>query len=1369
MAGGNALRYGLNQLLDHGRNLPRCSLKWEQTLGPGHVLPYAELSIDATPGTKLIFLRSQIVPRVRERLGRTTVLRPLARFFSTLLLCAIGSACTFAQGQALPAQIRLDETRLVKLSGTLHPLARPENDRGAVSDSFPADRLIVLVNPPADRKHALEQFLREAHAPGSPAYHKWISPEEFGTRFGARDEDVQQVQSWLQSHGFSVARLSKSRHFLEFSGTAAQVREALHAEIHQYEVEGNFYYSISTDVSIPDTLAPLIHGFAPLNTFPLTSYVHTAGRGTLSPKTGRVQPEFTTTAGGSTFYALSPEDFATQYNIGPQYQAGTNGTGTTIGIVGTSNLNLSMVDAFRKLYGLPGDNTQVVIDGEDPGVGLAPNVEGFLDVELSGAVAPKATVNYYIAGGNHFQSSLVLATMRAIEDNQADILSLSYGECEQLLGPVGNQLWSTMWEEAAAQGQTVLVASGDSGPATCGFGLISSGGLLTPIGLSVNGLASTPWNVAVGGTDFFYSDYASGGTSITSLWNPTNDANFGSLKAPLPEQPWDNPLGLNIKPLLTHPLVIPGGAGGGGPSVCSQFTPSGTTFVCAGGYPKPAWQNAPGVPTDGVRDLPDVSLFAASGKNLSAYAICAEPGDCAPVTTGDPQVLLVGGTSASTPAMAGVMALVNQRFGRQGQANFTLYALARQQQQPSVFHDITIGTNDVLCFNSTPGCTTPVPVPNLPLSIASYGVYAAGPGYDLATGLGSLDVDALIGNWNKITFLPTSTTLQITPSSIMHGTAVNITTTVTANTASAVPPSGEVNIKTTAPVPLRVDFVPLAGGTGSTNWNYFPGGTYQVTAQYFGDGTFKASTSPASTLTVTPEASTTALTLQYENLDPVARPIIQTGTVPNGGQAPFSSIWTFQAQPSGLVPQIFSDATGTATFTDGSTSVTVPLNSQGVAAWSPRVLAIGAHSVTVNYSGDASYNPSTAGPLTFTVTKGTPEFAAVLEARPVSFGLNSPPTYLAGSTAIIHVLLRALNSFVPPSGNVTVSFGSLTQTAALTADTFSNQGLAAVNFTFANVAPGAYQLSATYVGDANWNASAFFGATYNFATATASATTTSLSLTPSSVDSSGAVKFTVTVAAPQGTTLSPTGIASLVANGTIFSSVGLIPSPVPNTPVSTGTATVPATAIPSGALQVMAVYSGSLGFAPSSSTMVPLTVTFTDFTMSAGVSRVLVKSGQSATVPLLLSGPNGGSTTVSLACLPSSASFGCTVSPLTQTVTGATSASLTINAFIPGTTSTARLETIGARRGLLAASAGFVFAFFLVFTLPRRELRRALLLSFAFLAIGTFAAGCGSSSSPPPPPPPPPNLNAPPGTYTVVVTAISGGITHNVRVTVIIQ
>ncbi|MGA2422263.1 MAG: S53 family peptidase, partial [Candidatus Acidiferrum sp.] len=654
--------------------------------------------------------------------------RPLSTAARALLFAFVVVAPSFAQAPSAPsvsASIAASqEGSLVRLSGTVHPLARAENDRGAVPDSLPANRMLVLLNPPAERQQALQQFLHDAHAKGSPAYHQWLTPEQFGARFGARDEDVQQVRRWLQSHGFAITRLTKSGRFLEFSGTAAQVREGLHAPIHQYEIEGKTYYSVASEVSVPQGIAPLLKGFAPLNNFPLRSAMHTAGRATYAPAKGSATPQFTTSINGQTFYAISPEDFATQYDIAPVYQAGTDGTGQTIGIIGQANIDLTVAAAYRKLFGLTGGYTQVVIDGEDPGsdptsgifVGSAgflgtivgvggildsTTEDGYLGVELSGAIAPKATVNYYIAGGTQLQDTLALAAMRAIEDNQAAVLSVTREQCEQLLGPSGNQLWASLWEQAAAQGQTVVVSSGSGGPASCGDGAISVNGQTTFLGKGVNGLASTPWNVAVGATDFYYADYATGGASAANDWNASNNGNLGSLKAPLPEQPWDSQLGLNI-PLSF--LLVPGGGGldsfstlpgeatGGGPSSCSQESvvtgQTGFPYVCVGGYAKPAWQNAPGVPDDGARDLPDLSLMASNGRNLSAYAICVEVNDCATVTTGEPQVTLAAGTSSAAPAFAGIMALVNQKFGRQGQANFVLYALANQQ--PNVFHDITL-------------------------------------------------------------------------------------------------------------------------------------------------------------------------------------------------------------------------------------------------------------------------------------------------------------------------------------------------------------------------------------------------------------------------------------------------------------------------------------------------------------------------------------------------------------------------------------------------------------------------------------------------------------------------------------------------------
>ena len=1286
---------------------------------------------------------------------------------------AAQTVSTAAQSGSVAAAKRIDESRRVTLRGTVHPLAQAQYDRGAVPDAFPAERMLVLLRRPAEREAALQKFLREVHAPGSSSYHRWVTPEEFGARFGAADENIAAVSGWLQSHGFFVPRVSKSRNFIEFSGTAAQVREALRAEIHQYEVNGATHYSIANEISIPETLAPLIRGFAPLNNFELDSYVHTVGSATYSRATRRATPLLTTTLNNQNFYAVAPEDFATQYNLGPLYNAGTNGAGQTIGIIGGANIDLSLVAAHRTLFGLPASNVQVVIDGEDPGPPASPNVEGFLDVEVSGAVAPKATVNFYIAGGTHFQSLIPLATLRAIEDNQASILSASFGECEQLLGNSGNQFWSSLWEQAAAQGQTVFVSSGDSGPSTCPLVAVSTPPTLQVVsfGLSVNGLSSTPWNVSVGGTDFFYSDYATGAPSAATLWNATNDPSFGSLKAPLPEQVWDDQVGLNAMPASTTSFSIPSAAGGGGASNCAQSTGAVASLVCTAGYAKPAWQNAPGVPSDGVRDLPDVSLFAANGRNFSAYPICAEPGDCAPVTAGEPQVLLVGGTSASSPAMAGILALVNQKTGqRQGQANFTLYALARQQ--PGVFHDVTLGTNDVLCQLGLLDCNIPYAGSTL---AGSYGVYAAGAGYDLASGLGSVDANALVTQWNTITFLPTSTTLQLSPSTVVHGSPVSVTASVTSPSASAVSvaPSGDVDIATAAAVPLpQSGAIPLSGGTANASIGFFPGGSYQVTAQYAGDGVFGASASTPVSLTVTPEPSTTSLDLRYTYIDWSATPVVgHSGTVANGGQVPASSQLTFEAQPTGVNSQSTGEATGTATFTDGATSAQVPLNSAGVATWSPQGLSIGVHSVTVSYSGDSSYNASTAGPLTFTVTKGIPRLGAGPIEAP-SNNLAPPPMYPVGSTLHVEVFVGAQGTVNPPTGSVTVNLGQLTQTVALTpfTEAFSSTTNATGLATFTSVPAGTYTLSASYAGDSNWNSAAFTDATtLTFATPASNpiSTTTTLTVSPSAISANQSVTLTANVT-PSGMVARAVGPVEFLANG-VAVAFGVISSLGASTP-NTVTVSIPGEHLPIGNVQMVAIFQGLGGLAASTSAPVSLTVTPADFSLSMGASRVLIKSGASGTIPLLLGGPNGGTVALSLACLPSSNQIGCSVSPSSPSVNGNTSATLTINAFVPGTTAANFALRRNSRAGFFAASACFAMIFGVVITLPlpRSKQRAGVLCGLALFALATFLVGCGGGSGSITPPPPP-NVNAPPGSYSVVVTGTSSGVIHNAKLTVIVQ
>ena len=1264
-----------------------------------------------------------------------------ASLFCLLVAGLTAPLITDAQNPPSPLVTQaIDETKRVTLPGTVHPLARASFDQGAVPDSFAANRMFLMLNRPPEREADLRQFLADVHSPGSAAFHKWLTPAQFGELFGPADSDIQAARNWLSSHGFRVAAVTQSKRLLEFSGTAANVREAFHSEIHQYNIKGEIHYANAAELTIPEAIAPIVRGVSPINNFRLRPLIRAVGPASYSRTTGKATPQFTNPVGYTGYFAIGPEDFATQYDIAPLYTAGVNGAGQTIGIIGESNIDLNVVNAYRQLFGLSSNPTQVVIDGGDPGIEPFPvsDIEAYLDVELSGAVAPNATVNLYISDGSQVTDPIDLATIRAIEDNQASVLSVSFSGCEAALNAAGNQMWSGLWEQAAAQGQTVFVASGDSGSAGCD----PDGAQAAMQGLGVNGIASTPWNVAVGGTDFYYANYASGASSAAPFWNQSNDASNGSLKATLPEQPWDSPFGLNI---FNNTGSILGG--GGGASSCMESTTDGSgNVVCQAGYAKPIWQTAPGVPNDGVRDLPDVSLFASSGSNLSAYAICTSTDNCAAAAGSPAPVLLVGGTSASSPGMAGIMALVNQKFGRQGQANYTLYALARQQ--PAVFHDVTMGTNNVPCVQGTPDCSLDTNGDGL----YSLQEYAAGPGYDLASGLGSVDANALVTNWNKISFVPTTTTLSLSPTSIVHGTSVTFTANVAAAPGTGTP-SGDIAISTTSGLPLqRNEAIPLSNGTANEAVGFFPGGTYQVSAEYGGDGVFGPSTSPPVSLTVTPETSS----ISFVAYGP-------PGIVINSGaQAGYGERWIFTGEPYGTNgQQLYGLATGTVTFTDGANPQQVPINGQGVAGYSPSSLSVGTHAITLSYSGDVSYQASSAGPFTFTITKGTPE---------ILIPLIEPSVPLGGNLLVSAALGTGFG--VPPSGNVSFTLGATTATAPLVSSNYAGGypwGVATATFTNLQTA-GSLTLSVSYPGDSNWaSATATYANPIVVAASSLSASTTTLSVTPASITRMQSANFTATVQSASGTAPAPTGTVVFYVNGE-----GL-PGNLVQTGVGTSVATpsgpVPALSMSNGSNQVVAVYSGDSVYNPSTSAPATVNVNLSTFSLSLGASRIVIPSGQTGNAVLNLNGIDGFSMPISLTCLPSSGSFGCSVYPATPTVSGPSTATLTINAYTYS--QTANLPAPLERLPRLPAGSVAVLALAILLACYRASRRAPARLQWVFgccvLAAVLVIAGCGGGGTMIIPPPPPRKVPTPAGTYSVLVNATANGTVYNAKLIVVVQ
>lgn len=1284
----------------------------------------------------------------------------------------------------------IDETKIVSIHGTvLHPLAQPGYDVGVVPDSLTAKRILLVLQRPAERESQLRRFLRDVQRRGSSNYHRWLTPQQFGQRFGPAESDIQTAVGWLQSHGLNVARVASSKTLIEFSGTVGQLRGAFHTEIHEYAMNGESHYANATDISIPAALAPLVRGTSPLNDFARAKpLVQTLGAAAYNPATKTTTPEWTLTNGSGNFYALAPEDFATQYDLKPLYQTGVNGAGQTIGIVNESNIDLSLVSAYQQLFGLQSQLPQVVVDGNDPGTLYGVDVEAYLDVQVSGAVAPNATVNLYISDGGVLFDPLVFAALRAIEDNQAGVLSVSFGACEQRLGQNGNQLFAALWEQAAAQGQTVFVSSGDSGSAGC------DGAYRGPAhnGLGVNGLSSTPWNIAVGGTDFYYSDYASGAPSAATLWNQTNDSNNGSLIAPLPEQPWDDFLGLNVLNPFGPGVVNDVGAGGGASS-CAIYPSSGG---CSG-YPKPNWQIGTGVPSDGVRDIPDLSVFASHGANLSAYPICAYEGECVPDSTGKVHVLLVGGTSASSPAMAGIMALINQKYGRQGQAGVVLYPLA--QQTPSAFHDVTSGSNNVPCEQGTTDCS----LDGKGDGYYSLQSYSAGPGYDQASGLGSVDANVLVSNWNSVAFLPTTTTLKLSSSTITHGQPVSATASVAPGSGSGTP-TGDVALLTDSPLPVNQSqtFLTLNNGTGSASINFFPGGTYHVFGNYGGDDVFGSSKSLPVTVTVNPENTNV-------NFEAIYPSISGAQQLTNGGTRPYGWPLTLSVQPAGVnAPKGTNDgvATGTAVFKFDSSTETVPLEGIGFATWALPALTVGSHTVSGTYSGDNSFNASQSAPLNFTVTPGVPNIDEIssiylgLGSGTLPAGASLTFSIIVGSTfgarsGTIHFGAPSPLATLAPTGTVTACLGpsnfntpcanpTYSLTSTLAQGSGANGQFSTAEVTFPNLAAGFYSPTFSYSGDANWQGSGLFlvGELNVISSGNSAPTTTTLSITPAVVSGIQTATFTGTVSGPPGATVAPTGSVTFYNNNSSepwFEFNPLVPASGGATSSFTSQFNYsPADFWSNGANQITAVYSGDSNYLPSTSSPASITVTQPagDFTLNPQLPQVLIKAGGSGSVGLNLSSLAGFNGVVNLTCASASTNVTCGVAPPSLTVNGSASAMATIN-VVPGAAgsnvsrSNAGLNVIHSRSGLgwMNSAGVFVFASFCLggFTRRRRWIAAGSLILFAALLCVTSCGGGGQTTTQPPPPPPPTASNT--RYYTVVVTGTADGMVHNSQIIVAVQ
>jgi hypothetical protein len=700
-----------------------------------------------------------------------TTLRMIAS--STLLLFAIfGTTAIVAQimpetagTETIPPTPivitgRVDDTNLVTLPGNTRPEVIAKNDRGRVTDSFPLEHMMLLLRRSPRQQHSLEMLTDRLHDSGSPDFHRWLTVRELGETYGLAHADIETITGWLSSHGFNVNTVYPNQLVVDFSGTAGQVRRAFHTEIHQLNVGGKSHIANMTDPRIPAALAPAVVGVVSLNDFmPQPTY----------------QPRGYLTSGGN--YYVVPADLATIYRLYPLFSGGISGQGQTIVLVEDSDVySRNDWSTFRKVFGFSSSSAFTEThpappsgptNCKDPGA-TGDDGEAILDAEWATAAAPNAAILMITCANTATSFGGFIALQNLLSaGNPPAIVSISYGGPETRQGAAENAFVNALYEQAVTAGVSVFVSTGDNAAAMSDPGANSAAH-----GINVNGLGSTVHNVAVGGTDF--GDTYAGTNGV--YWSATNDSVYGSALSYVPEIPWNDSCASVLISKFSGFSTTYGAngfcnsngngfldtvGGSGGPSACATGLPTvgGIVGGTCRGYAKPSWQSVLGNPADGVRDLPDVSLFAANGVWGHAYVFCnTDPNGGGPCT-GTPDTWSIGGgTSFASPIMAAIQSLINQATGqRWGNPNPTYYSLASAEYGKSgnsgcnstlgnavsstcIFYDVTQGDMDVPCHGAV----------NCYLPSGTYGVlstsnsayepaYGSQVGWDFATGIGTVN------------------------------------------------------------------------------------------------------------------------------------------------------------------------------------------------------------------------------------------------------------------------------------------------------------------------------------------------------------------------------------------------------------------------------------------------------------------------------------------------------------------------------------------------------------------------------------------------------------------------------------------------------
>jgi hypothetical protein len=729
--------------------------------------------------------------------------QPVARL---LLFSLLSASLGAASAQTKAADI-------IPLPGSSNPRVFSGHDLGPIAPETSLRGIALHFRRTPTQEADLQQLLAAQQDPNSPQFHQWLTPEQFAARFGLPDSAIAQMQIWLEQHGFTIDSIARGKTMLRFSGAAAQIDAAFATELHTYAIPTasglETHFAPAIHPTIPAELAPFVQAIANLDDFRPKPNLH------LRPK-----PHF---SGYDQSIFFTPADIALQYDIQPAYAAGFDGAGQSIAVVGQSQISPADIESFQTASSLP---------VKDPNLVLVPNTgvaifspgdesESDLDLEWSGAIAPGATITLVYTGVASNLGAFDAAEY-AIDNRIANLVGISYSACETALDGLSLE---TFFAQAAAQGQTVVAASGDEGSTSCFFDTDLT--VQQQQALAVDYPASSPNVTAVGGTEISQANSAYE-TQGGAYWEKSNGSSdiVASLIQPVPEQAWNED------------------------QTCSSFANQGANPICSGGggasalFARPAWQTGvPGIPFGNQRLLPDVALNAAIFN--PGYLFCTsdqsfwqnnQVGSCSggfrDVITGD--LTAAGGTSFAAPIFAAMMAIVNQRQGYvtgSGPANPTLYILASNSATyASAFRDIATGGNQ--CDAGSFYCNGAIG-------------FAATSGYDQATGLGAIDLFHLAAAWPASTgpaLIATTTTVSAS-SKTPALNAADIFTIAVASVTGTTTPTGSISIAVDANPPLAGN--PLTASDFTYSTAFASAGTHEVLVTYSGDATHAPSTGSA--------------------------------------------------------------------------------------------------------------------------------------------------------------------------------------------------------------------------------------------------------------------------------------------------------------------------------------------------------------------------------------------------------------------------------------------------------------------------------------------------------------------------------------------